>query len=227
MFIVSLFLRGRVIRNILSISMDVRFKTPANFYICGASQCGKSFLVRSMLHHRDELFEPKITKIIFCYGEYQSAFDSMMQTIPNLTFVEGFPENLNDMLCTNCLVIVDDLMSQCSQNQSMSDLFTKGSHHRGVSVIYLTQNLFPPGRQSRTISLNSHYMIVFKHPRDSLGISTLARQMYPHSTNFLVQSFQDATKRPYGYLLFDLHQLTPENMRLRTNILPGEKQIFT
>ena len=68
-------------------------------------------------------------------------------------------------------------------------------------------------------------MIVFKNPRDSLGISTLARQMYPHSTNFLLQSFQDTTKRPYGYLLLDLHQLTPENMRLRTNILPGEKQI--
>ena len=80
--------------------MDVRFKTPANFYICSQSQCGKSSLVRSMLHHHDEQFEPKI---IFCYGEYQSAFDSMMQTMPNLTFVEGFPENLNDMLCTNCL----------------------------------------------------------------------------------------------------------------------------
>ena len=91
--------------------------------------------------------------------------------------------------------------------------------------MYLTQNLFPPRKLSRTISLNSHYMIIFKNPRDSLGISTLARQMYPHNTNFLLQSFQDATKKPYGYLLLDLHQLTPENMRLRTNILPGEKQI--
>jgi hypothetical protein len=91
--------------------------------------------------------------------------------------------------------------------------------------MYLTQNLFPPGKLSRTISLNSHYMIVFKNPRDSLGISTLARQMYPHNTSFLLQSFQDATTRPYGYLLLDLHQLTPENMRLRTNILPGEKHI--
>ena len=117
--------------------MDVRFKTPANFYICGQSQSRKSFHVRSMLHHHDELFEPKITKIVFCYGEYQSVFNSMMQTIPNLTFVEGFSENLNDMLCTNCLVIMDDLMSQCSQNQIMSNLLTKGSHHRGVSVMYL------------------------------------------------------------------------------------------
>ena len=68
-------------------------------------------------------------------------------------------------------------------------------------------------------------MIVFKNPRDSLAISTLARQMYPNNTNFLVQSFQDATKKPYGYLLLDLHQRTPENMRLRTNILPGQMQI--
>ena len=116
-------------------------------------------------------------------------------------------------------------MCQCSNDQRVSDLFTRGSHHRGLTVMYLTQNLFPPGKLSRTISLNSHYMIVFKNPRDSLGISTLGRQMYPHNTNFLLQSFQDATKKPYGYLLLDLHQLTPENMRLRTNILPGEKQI--
>ena len=77
-----------------------------------------------------------------------------------------------------------------------------------IVVMYLTQNLFPPGKLSCTISLNSHYMITFKNPRDSLGISTLTRQMYPHNTNFLLQSFQDATKKPYGYLLLDLHQLT-------------------
>ena len=68
-------------------------------------------------------------------------------------------------------------------------------------------------------------MFVFKNPRDALGISTLARQMYPNNTKFLLESFQDATIKPYGYLLMDLHQLTPENMRVRTNILPGEKQI--
>ena len=209
----------------MSLSMDVRFKAPANFYICGQSQCGKSFLVRSILNHLDELFNPVPSKIVYCYGAYQSAFDDLMQNIPDITFVEGFPENLCDMISTNSLVIVDDLMSQCSQNQIMSDLFTKWSHHKGVSVMYLTQNLFPPGKQSRTISLNSHYMIVFKNPRDSLGISTLARQMYPNNVNFLLQSFQDATKKPYGYFLMDLHQPTPENMRLRTNILPDEQQV--
>ena len=205
--------------------MDVRFKTPANFYICGQSQCGKSYLVRSMLNHLDELFYPVPSKIIYCYGEYQQMFDEMLQTIPNISFVQGFPNDLYDIASSNSLIVVDDLMSQCSKDERMSDMFTKGSHHRGISVMYLTQNLFPPGKQSRTISLNSHYMIVFKNPRDSLGISTLARQMFPNNSNYLLESFQDATSKPHGYLLMDLHQLTPENMRLRTNILPHEQQV--
>ena len=57
-------------------------------------------------------------------------------------------------------------MSQCSSDQRAVDLFTRGSHHMGVSVLYRTQNLFPPGKLSRTISLNSHYMLIFRNSRD-------------------------------------------------------------
>ena len=208
--------------------MDARFKTPANFYICGQSQSGKSYLVRSMLYNLDELFTPVPSKIVYCYGEYQPIFDEMKYKIPDISFVEGLPEDLYHILegYENSMVVIDDLMAQCSKNQNISDLFTKGSHHRGITVMYLTQNLFPPGKQSRTISLNSHYMIIFKNPRDSLGISTLARQMYPRNANYLLESFHDATREPHGYLMIDLHQSTPEDMRLRTNVLPNQKRQY-
>jgi hypothetical protein len=49
--------------------------------------------------------------------------------------------------------------------------------------------------------------------------------MFPKHTGYLLDAFHDATSRPYGYLAIDCDQLTPENMRLRTNILPEEKQI--
>ena len=75
------------------------------------------------------------------------------------------------------------------------------------------------------ISLNFHYLVIFRNPRDSLSVSTLAKQMFPGRTDYLMESFRDATSRPYGYLVIDCHQLTSENMRLRTNILPGERQI--
>ena len=46
------------------------------------------------------------------------------------------------------MVILDGLMSQCSNDQRVVDLFTHGSHHRGITVLFLTQNLFPPGKLS-------------------------------------------------------------------------------
>ena len=49
----------------VDLSMDVRFKTPANFYISGQSQCGKSYLVRCMLYIFNELFDPVPYRIIY------------------------------------------------------------------------------------------------------------------------------------------------------------------
>jgi hypothetical protein len=138
-----------------------------------APQSGKSYLVRFMSRHAEELFNPVTAKIIHCYGVYKKEFEQMLQTVPNLTLVEGFPDNLCEMTRghDNSLVVLDDLMSQCSNDPRVSDLFTCDSHHLGMSVLYLTQNLFLPGERSRTISLNSHVLLVFRNPRDSLGVS--------------------------------------------------------
>ena len=187
--------------------MDVRFKVPSNFYISGQSQCGKSYLVRRLLAYLNELFHPVPSKVIYCYGEYQKEFDELH----GVDFIEGFPQDLNEITQGHdqTLLILDDLMSECSKDQRVSDLFTRGSHHKGISVLYLTQN----------------YFIIFKNPRDSLGIATLAKQMFPSRTQYLMDSFQDATKKPFSYLLIDCHPQTPENIRLRTNIFPGERHI--
>lgn len=66
---------------------------------------------------------------------------------------------------------------------------------------YWTENvffLFPPGKYSRTISLNTHYIVTFKHPRDSLGVSILARQAFPRSTKYVMESYEDAINTPMG-----------------------------
>ena len=63
----------------------------------------------------------------------------------------------------------------------------------------------------------------FKNCFDDLVVG----QMYPKNVDYLLESYNDATKRPYGYLLLDLHQLTPQDIRLQTNILPNERHIFT
>ena len=117
--------------------------------------------------------------MIYCYGEYQKEFDELH----GVDFIEGFPQDLNELTQGHdqTLLVLDDLMSECSKDQRVSDLFTRGSHHKGISVLYLTQNLFPPGKLSRTISLNSHYFIIFKNPRDSLGDCYVSQTNVPQS----------------------------------------------
>jgi len=91
--------------------------------------------------------------------------------------------------------------------------------------MYLTQNLFHQIKQQHTISLNAHYLVVLKSPRDSSRIQHLARQMFPKRSKVLLEAYRDAALGSHGYLLIDLHQDTPEHLRLRTNIFPFETQI--
>jgi len=72
------------------------------------------------------------------------------------------------------LLIIDDLMQET--NETVANMFTKGSRHRNVSVVFLAQNLFPKNKFARTTSLNAHYMVLFKNPRDVSEFANLARR---------------------------------------------------
>ena len=151
----------------------------------------------------------------------------MLVAMPNIEFVKGIPTALEqdsyfDVNKRN-LIVFDDQMIDASKDKRIVNLFTRGSHHRNLSVIYIVQNLFHQGKGSRSISLNSHYLVLFKNPRDKLQILTLAKQMYPGQTDFFLNQYEEAVKRPFGYLLIDLKTTTQDNCRLRTNVLPSEE----
>ena len=79
--------------------------------------------------------------------------------------MNGIPDYLNDQHYVNMgiryILVFDDLMTNAKCDQRIADLFTKGSHHRNISLIYLTQNLFPKGKACRDIALNTKYMVLF------------------------------------------------------------------
>lgn len=197
--------------------MDVSLQAPFNLAIVAPSQSGKTVLTFKLIEQAEKLITPQPTRIIYCYAEFQDVFTYY----PHIEFHEGLP-NVNEFVGNRdpILLVLDDFMSQI--NQDMSDLFTKYSHHRNISVVFLTQNLFYKGQHTRTMSLNTHYIVLFKNPRDATQIMTLARQMYPHNSNYMIEAFNDAVKRPYGYLLVDLKPNTDERIRIRTNIFPDE-----
>jgi len=198
------------------VEMTLPLRHPFTATLAGPTSCGKTLFVFKVIDNVSRMIDPVPTKIVYCYGEYQPIFAKYHQ----IEFNEGLPDVTWFDGKEPTLLIIDDLMNET--NESVSAIFTKISHHRNVSIIYITQNMFPKNKHARTISLNSHYMILFKNPRDAGQFATLARQMYPSGSKFAVEAFKDATDAPFGYLLVDMKPDTDEKHRLRTNIFPGE-----
>jgi hypothetical protein len=198
--------------------MDLRWKHPFTALVAGPTGCGKTLFTFKFISEAQSIISPPPEKIIYCYSIYQQIFDEF----PSVVFNEGLPDSSQFDGKHRYLLILDDMMSQV--NNSVSDLFTRVSHHQNVSVMFLTQNIFHQSKHSRNISLNSHYLVLFKNPRDAMQVATLGRQMYPGKAKFLVEAFSDATSKPFGYLLLDLKADTEQKYRVRTNIFSDERQ---
>ena len=58
-----------------------------------------------------------------------------------------------------------------------ADLFTEGAHRRNINLVFIMQNLFFRGKQSRTVSVNAHYiyLILLKNSRDRQQLEAFGR----------------------------------------------------
>lgn len=194
------------------------FKHPFTAIISGPTQCGKSTFVLRLIDNCQTIIELPPDRIMYCFGEYQTIFDTYRNRVQ---FHEGLPNADEFDSRQRTLLIVDDLMSEA--DDGLANIFTKISHHRNVSIMFLTQNLFHKNKHMRTMSLNAHYLVLFKNPRDVTQFATLARQMYANRWRFAIDAFENATSTAHSYLLIDLKSDTDERYRLRTNIFPGEQ----
>lgn len=86
-------------------------------------------------------------------------------------------------------------------------------------VLLLTQNIFQKNAKFRDVSLNATYVVIFKNPRDKTQISSFSRQFSPGNSKYIVKAYEALTAKPHTYLLFDSHQQTDDQIRIRTNIL--------
>jgi hypothetical protein len=200
--------------------------------LAGPSGSGKTrFLVRAF---ELGLFYPKPTRIVWVYGESQQdhlRLDALtdqgrlpsIEYLKNETNYESLKEGF-DPNDTNLLVLDDQMNEAKSNSRHFDNIFTKGSHHRNITVVLLLQNVFEKG--FKTISENMHYVFLFKNPRDQTQAEMVGRQMFPRTDSFVRDSFADATEEPYTYLLFDVHPTTPKELRVLANVTAKHVTIY-
>ncbi|KAJ8677278.1 hypothetical protein QAD02_013065 [Eretmocerus hayati] len=176
--------------------MEAKWQHPWTSVISEATGSGKSCFVQKLVNHIDTISDTQFARIILHYPEWQNGYKELGDRVE---FREGLPE-MSDYTCDPRpkFLIVDDLMHESSSSDSLASLFTKGSHHRGLSIIYITQNIHHQGKGQRDISLNAHYIVICRNLRDRSQIQHLSRQLMPEIPKFLQEAYWNATSRPYG-----------------------------
>jgi hypothetical protein len=202
------------------------FTHPFNCVIAAPTMGGKTFLIKEILKFKDIMISPSPTKIVYCYKAWQPTYDEIRSNNTSILFHKGIYDMNKFKPTENNLIVLDDLMQECINDPEILSLFTVGTHHTSTSVFFLTQNIFSKGKYSRDLSLNSNYIINFKNPRDQLQMQVLARQIFGNKSKYLMESYDDATKKPYGYIFLDLRQDTELRNRVQTGILPFQKRII-
>jgi hypothetical protein len=201
-----------------------KFKHPFTCLVAGATQSGKTTWTRRLLNGWKYLINMKKTnklKVLWFHGHKQDIHKKNINDV-DIKYLETMPdiEILNNEKPD--IIVIDDLMDKMNDDKDTPILFTKISHHKNISVIYLVQNIFHKNINMRTISLNSHYINIMRGARLTQQVGILGNQIFPGKYKKVIEVYKKATKPLFGYLLLDLHPQSDERYRLRTKIFRNE-----
>ena len=115
-----------------------------------------------------------------------------------------------------------DLMSESANSVEVERFVCTGSHHLNMTIICLVQNLIQKGKVMHTLSLNTHYFVLYKNRRDQEQIQRFGRQASPQQSKYFLDAYLEAASTPYGYVLVYLNPHSCKLYSLRTKIFPGE-----
>ena len=187
------------------------FKIGSKINVCGSSGSGKTYWLVDYLTKIDNRFD-EVIWITNSLSAEQELIKDLKKKLGNKFVLkigllenehelkEMFKENKDDKIKT--AVILDDLMME--QGKFTSELFLAG-RHLNLTIFQIVQSIFSGNKQSRNMSNNVQYYVLFQFP-DALSIVELARRLTTNKKDkeAVVEAWKDATSKRGGCLIIDM-----------------------
>ena len=237
--------------------LDGHLPSPVCAIVVGPSNCGKSTFVKNIILHQADLFRRPFDYMYIILGtsaqdnEILTSLTSAENLPHGVKVIEAskflppddpnvslkdtkFQSYIKSLITAHkkqgqhgCLVF-DDLMSELSDCDMLTQLFSKISSHQDVSVFFITQNLFHKGGGKRatdhvTVFRNTKMLVVFNPGMDSSVFSLVAQRIANKGRIAAVSSMLEEKAREYRYvvILGDLN--TPQVLRFRSNLFDKQE----
>jgi len=208
-------------------------RPPFRMIVAGSSGSGKTYVVKQMLEHMDEVFGHTFDKIKYCFKAPDPLIYEVTANLPQIEPCDGIPL---DYIANpgaykgpeeHVLLILDDLIHAASKSAAVDQLFAVNARHWNISVILITQNIYIKSPFMVNISLNTTHMIVTENKRNPSQFHILAQQLEPALWRQLVEAHARAmAMRRFGYLVIDLDKHTPAKLKYYTGILQSSPRFY-
>ena len=194
--------------------MPIKFLANKNTIITGPTGSGKTQFILEVI--RQKLIHPFPKNVYYMYKVEQEFMRTWSEKEEQpIRFIHGL--NFEEMDTSEpSMLVIDDLM--LSSNKETVELFILGSHHKQVSLFYITQNLFLNDPMYRTMSINTHYFVIFNNKRNSSQVHMLARQIYVgKDQKRIINAYKRAGQRQWGFIVLSFAPELPSELEVITD----------
>lgn len=195
--------------------MPIAFLASHNTIIFGPTGIGKTEFMLQVI--RQKLVEPFPENIYYMFNVEQEFMKVWNQNEDQpIQFIKGLDFSKIDSNKTSLLVVDDLILS--GENKEMAEMFILGSHHKQISLFYITQNLFPNCPMFRLMSSNAHYFVLFNSQRHFRQIKTLAGQMFcGKDIKRIINAYIRSSNQKRSFILLSLAPEIPKELTVITD----------
>jgi hypothetical protein len=72
------------------------FQAPFTAILAGPTSCGKTYWMKRLFDNLNTLIRPAPETIIWFYKRWQPIYSELVNTIPNIKFIQGIPPNIGE-----------------------------------------------------------------------------------------------------------------------------------
>jgi len=176
--------------------------------------------------HANEMFDTPPSTVIYIYTHWQSIYKELQEKLgEKIIFTEDLPneQSLSELMTNHQhgLLVIDDKMDQIMKNDFYIQLFTRISHHLGLSCALLVQQASLGGKVGSALAKNVHVNVLMKSDRERYFIRHLGILMADYKR--LIAAYDDATKESFSYLVCDTHPKANSQYKYRACIFPDDE----